>query len=353
MIPPASTHEPKDRDFERIREQAIDWIVRRDRGLSAKETQEFLAWTAADARHSAALDRSTWTWGKLQMPDEVRTHESFKGLARSPWRFATTAGLAAACALLIAVWSQRTSPRESTPKTEQVAAVATPVTTRVLSDGSTVRLAEGSEIATSFTPEERRVTVSRGEAYFEVTKDPRRPFVVQASKVRVQAIGTAFAVRLQSGDVDVLVTEGTVAVGAGTEPPTSDANSQGTQSSSTPAQSPTQVTAGHRAMVRIPPVGEQPVTVVTILNKSEMSRLLHWRESLIEFDGASLRMIAQQFERRTGAKIEFADATVGETRLGGSFPPHDLDGFLALLGENYGIQASRRSDGRIVLSKSP
>jgi ferric-dicitrate binding protein FerR (iron transport regulator) len=157
---------------------------------------------------------------------------------------------------------------------------------------------------------------------------------------------------MKPGDVDVLVTEGIVAIQTESEPAASEVTKGGTTSAVTAVRPPTTVIAGQRASVRIA-VGEEPQTVVIPLNPSEMSGLLQGRESLIEFDGATLRMIADQFERRTGAKIDFADMTVGGIRLGGSFPPHDLEGFLALLGENYGIKATRRADGSIVLGRSP
>jgi transmembrane sensor len=342
---------PEDLHSERIRDQAIAWIVRQDRGLSAQEAKEFLEWCSADPRHSAAIDRSSWAWGKLQVPGRERRERVFTNRTRMSWAVAAMTGMAAAGALFFGLWSQRPALPDGAPKTEFVAATF-PVATRVLSDGSTVRLPKGSEITTSFSPQERRVTVSRGEAYFEVTKDVRRPFVVLAGQVNVRAVGTAFAVKLKPGDVDVLVTEGIVAIQAEIEPAASGVTKDGTTSTLTGVRPPITVIAGQRASVRIA-AGEEPQTVVIPLDPSEMSGLLEGQESLIEFDGATLRMIADQFERRTGAKIDFADETVSGIRLGGSFPPHDLEGFLALLGENYSIKATRRADGSIVLGRSP
>jgi transmembrane sensor len=357
MKTPDHFNEPEDLHVERIRDQAIAWIVRRDRGLSAQETKEFFEWRSADPRNSAAIDRSSWAWGKLQVPGRERRERVFTDITRVPWAVGAISGMAAAGVIFLGIWSQRPALPDGPPKTEFVAATF-PVTTRVLSDGSTVRLPKGSEITTSFSPQERRVTVSRGDAYFEVTKDARRPFVVVAGQVHVHAVGTAFAVRMKPGDVDVLVTEGIVAIQAEIELAVSGVTKGGTTSlvtaggvTPTIVRPPTTVIAGQRASVRIA-AGEEPQTVVIPLNASELNGLLQGQESLIEFDGATLRMIADQFERRTGAKIDFSDITVGETRLGGSFPPHDLEGFLALLGENYGIKATRGADGSIVLGRA-
>jgi transmembrane sensor len=82
-----------------------------------------------------------------------------------------------------------------------------------LEDGSTVTLSADSAIAVSLTPSERQVKLLRGEAFFQVTSDTRRPFKVIASEVQATVVGTQFDVRLAAGDVTVDVAEGLVAVG--------------------------------------------------------------------------------------------------------------------------------------------
>ena len=65
----------------------------------------------------------------------------------------------------------------------------------VLADGTKVFLNAGSEISypVVFAGDKREVKL-QGEAYFEVRKDERRPFVVQAGDVRIQVLGTSFNV---------------------------------------------------------------------------------------------------------------------------------------------------------------
>jgi len=52
----------------------------------------------------------------------------------------------------------------------------------------------------------------RGEAYFEVARDPARPFFVEANAFAVRAVGTAFAVSSRKSEVIVTVAEGVVRV---------------------------------------------------------------------------------------------------------------------------------------------
>jgi transmembrane sensor len=80
-----------------------------------------------------------------------------------------------------------------------------------LPDGSLVELKEGSRIAVDFSAEQRQVRLV-GEAHFQVARDAARPFVVNAQGVMVRAVGTAFSVRVDSDEVQVLVTHGSVHV---------------------------------------------------------------------------------------------------------------------------------------------
>jgi ferric-dicitrate binding protein FerR (iron transport regulator) len=56
--------------------------------------------------------------------------------------------------------------------------------------------AEAVQASTTLARAQRRVKVEGGEALFEVAKDTRRPFVVQAAGTEVVTTGTAFVVRL-------------------------------------------------------------------------------------------------------------------------------------------------------------
>src|SRR5690606_39177778 len=82
----------------------------------------------------------------------------------------------------------------------------------VLADGSVVELRPGAQIAVDFTDQVRRLTLISGEAHFQVSKDPTRPSVVAAAGIEVRAVGTAFFVELAAATVEVVVTEGSVAI---------------------------------------------------------------------------------------------------------------------------------------------
>ncbi|MEI2272416.1 FecR domain-containing protein [Sphingobacterium sp. ML3W] len=82
-----------------------------------------------------------------------------------------------------------------------------------LSDGTRVWVNSESELIykANFTENERKVTL-KGEAYFEVAKDTKRPFIIEANDLSIQAIGTAFDINSYKPNAKVLLTEGRLKV---------------------------------------------------------------------------------------------------------------------------------------------
>lgn len=96
-------------------------------------------------------------------------------------------------------------------------------TISTLAEVRTIQLPDGSEVTLNhfssltyperFRQANREVTLN-GEAYFEVAKDPRHPFIVQAEAISVQVLGTHFNIEAYRNDPEVKTTlfEGSVAV---------------------------------------------------------------------------------------------------------------------------------------------
>lgn len=83
--------------------------------------------------------------------------------------------------------------------------------TRTLPDGTVVTLNRGSRLSypQTFGGEVREVTLT-GEAFFEVTPDPTKPFRIKAKGTTVQVLGTSFNVRAYDDNVKVAVKTGKV-----------------------------------------------------------------------------------------------------------------------------------------------
>ena len=346
--------EPDSREARRRAQAAAEWLARRDRGLTAVEQDAFLQWLAEDPRHGEwfALHRRTvGDFGALAQWRPEHSEEANPNLlapTRRPIRWAMPTGLAAAAAIMGAVWWWRETPTAS----ENVSApIAIEIERRILADGSSVELNRGAIVTAAFSATERRVSLVQGEALFEVQKTDPRPFIVRAGNVDVRAVGTAFAVRLEQSTVEVLVTEGRVALVA--EPSSSTApgvpievSAVSNSATVSPAASP-ELVAGQRATVSR--TGGAPPAIVSVTS-AETTRLLAWQPQLLDFSSAPLEAAVREFNRRNRVQFVVGDATLAATPIVASIRSDNVDGFARVLAAMPGIEVERR-DNEIVLRR--
>ncbi|MBI2513967.1 MAG: FecR domain-containing protein [Opitutae bacterium] len=275
--------------------------------------------------------------------DEILRGLESRARRRRHRRLAATGALAAVLALGL-LWTQKFTP----PVAPETTLAATDVVVhaperRTLPDGSVVELRDGAQIEIDFSPEFRRVALLRGEAHFAVAKNPARPFIVRADGVEVRAVGTAFAVQVGQSAVEVVVTEGKVAV----EKP-APASAAATASAPTPAEPPrllASLTAGYRVVVE--KVGAAP-TEVRELAAAEVADRLSWRVPRLEFSGTPLAEVIALFNRHNRTQFVLADAPLGRLRVSGSLRADRVEALVAMVETDFGVRADR-SDGRIVL----
>lgn len=87
--------------------------------------------------------------------------------------------------------------------------------TQNLSDGSSVTLNNGSKLIypNHFSGNQRLVQLS-GEAFFKITHDKTKPFIIKINTVTVSVVGTSFNVKNIKGNTEVIVETGIVKVNA-------------------------------------------------------------------------------------------------------------------------------------------
>lgn len=326
---------------------AAEWFARRDAGLSAEQEQEFQHWLDSDPRHGPALARLDAAWSTFGRPvrtgaaDELFQELEIRATRRRRRRMSAAV---AVLAVLITVGSFWRVPREKMLATAipQTAVILAP-TRQELPDGSVVLLKEGAQIAQSFSGGFRRVELKLGEAIFEVAKDPLRPFLVSAGVVEVRAVGTAFAVEIAGRAVEVLVTEGTVLVGAGER--ALDSSKSGRDGSEFASST---VEAGHRALVDTASSVASPV--VTPVTDTERDAQLAWRNRRVEFSGAPLDEAVALLNRETAdssrMQLDIQGSELKAMRVSGIFRTDNMDAFVLLLEAGFGVRAER--SGRVI-----
>lgn len=342
--------------LEAIDAAAARWVARRDAGLSETEQAQFDLWCAENPLHTEAMERFEGLWSSLGRPRRTGVAPVLQGeldqlrRQRRQRRAGKAAVAAAAFVVLVAVGSWIAVKTGRFPSaSESLAAAHTTILVperRVLPDGSVIELRAGSEVEVDFTVAQRRILLRRGEAHFVVAKNPDRPFIVSAGGIEVRAVGTAFSVQLGDSQVDVLVTEGRVAV----EKPV-------VASAVAPAvgviapEPLAYVDAGNRLEVE---VALQPVAPPEVqpVASAEVAERLAWRTPQVEFSGAPLSDVIDVLNRYQSTPFVLGDPTLATVSVSGLFRADDPDVFTGLLEAGFGIVAESR-DGRTVLSKAP
>jgi len=326
---------------------AAAWLVKRDRGLTPAEQDEYLQWLTADPRHALWIARHERTWTDFDHLVQWRPEHSPEPnpdvLAPSPaprarWHVPAFLAVAASLALGLAVWRPWQPPPSAlaTETHDRSTLVADAYERRTLSDGSVVELNRDTLLELDFSASERRVTLARGEAHFTVAKNPQRPFVVVANSVGVRAVGTAFNVRRSASAIDVLVTEGRVRLERPKAAPQS-------------APEPQELGVRERAVVAF---DADAAPQISRVSEQEKAQLLAWQPELLEFDSAPLERVVAEFNRHNRVRLTLADPELAQMPIVASFRSDNLDGFVRLLTLTAGVQVERRSADEIVLRRS-
>lgn len=330
--------------------------MRKDRELTDRETREFDTRMAEDPTFSDDVEKSAAAWDlldtmTLEAVDEFKLDSAEKPLLLRPvWRELSIAAILMAGFVSLWFFSQERSPRNDLHYVETRSTVD-PWTQR-LPDGSVIRLNAGAKILVKYTPDVRRVDLLLGEAHFTVAKHPDRPFVVTANRMKVQAVGTAFNVRIDIQDIDVLVTEGTVQIASEEVPLSVPDPAVVTHPQSLAGNSDNFVRSGQRAKVSLMGGARDVRVNIMDTNSSVLDESLAWQKTLLTLGGDSLEQIASSFQQKTGVKLIIADPDLNGLRIGGQFPSDNFKGFLQVLKSAYGIEWNERRDGTLVIGGS-
>jgi transmembrane sensor len=362
------------------REAAAAWHDRLHREKVSDETRRaFADWLTESARHMELYESIDRVWTKLQTSAEdpqilALRHETALRLTRRASATGRSLRWVAAAALfvvgvavvtavvrpagehfglasLLDVFRLGGADHYETVTGERLAFA--------LRDGSQVTLDTQSELKVDFTATERIVRLRHGQAFFEVAKDPRKPFVVEVRGRRFVAVGTAFDVRVDGDQVKVTMVEGTVRV----EPPHPEPPSrtgQGIQvrhpdslgGSATPDNQdpPGQLLA----VVATITAGEQLVTNAQRedhVRPADSERSTSWRRGQLVFENTRLADAIAELNRYSDAKIQLEDADLADLRLSGVFATGRPTVFVEAVTAYFPIQITRADDRAVVLSK--
>lgn len=334
---------------ERIDQEAAEWFIKRDRGLSDDESMAYEAWLSADSRHKGRIQWHEQTWQRFSPIEEfddmggVETiSNSSKAVTPPIWvkkYFRAVASVAAVFLVSLIVWGgiNIANSRESVEFESRY--VVSAYENRILADGSILELNKGARVKVRFTEASRSVWLHQGEAHFHVAKDPDRPFIVYAGTTQVRAVGTAFNVKRESELVQVVVTEGRINL------------SQSATVSINKKQAPLfsrAMDVGQVSTIKMDRDAELPV--VETYSYDELTELLAWKPQTLEFTSTPLGDVVMAFNKRNDIQITLADDELETMPIEATFRSENVLAFARLLEVTFELQAERRSQNEIILS---
>jgi transmembrane sensor len=308
-------------------EQAALWAARLDGSeLSAADRTALSAWLEAAPSHRALLSAYCQFSAVLeqQMPllegirDQVAEIPPAPRPAPShPWsRWPLWAGVTLAAAAAVALVLHFAFPNA------RVETIVTPVGQRqslALADGSVVELNAHTSLRVEFSRNERRVRLAAGQAFFTVTPDSARPFLVETPAGTVRVTGTSFDVLAAPATLQVTVEAGTVRV----RPPQAES---------------IDLSPGQQL------VANGSTVTVRQLDDASLQRTLAWRQGLVIFAGTRLDEALAQLARYHGRSFHAAPEIAGHG-VGGRFSLDDLDGFFGGIEESLKVKVRRDENG--------
>ncbi len=196
---------------------------------------------------------------------------------------------------------------------------------RTLPDQTHVTLNRHSKIqyARDFAGKLREVTLS-GEAFFKVTKDAGKPFIVHTPMANVKVVGTAFNVAEGHGELEVSVSEGKVLV-------MTDHDS-------------IYLEPGHTGVIR---PGLNPINVTATADANTWGYATH----NFMFKNTPLRDVLRYLEKSYPCSIELRTRTVGNCRLNATFERDSAENIIRLIAETLDLTLTQHGQAFILDGK--
>lgn len=194
-----------------------------EKTLGAQERQEVEQWLAEDAAHQKIYTDTITIWKHARVEQPYRLLNKQKawemlerqiGFEQAPekakvkrigfgWRTLTAAAASIALAIALFVIFDKPAPLQFAAASEQQHIE--------LKDKSTITLFKDASllVAADFNQKTRTVTL-HGDARFDISKNPGKPFIIHNNDVKVEVLGTSFTIQQRPGFNTVYVHSGKV-----------------------------------------------------------------------------------------------------------------------------------------------
>ena len=316
--------------YEQTCNAALGWVARlRSDDASEEDRQSFALWLGEHRSHRAAMDEALELWDDLGVVRHMQPRVALSTEAANSSRWLPAAVVSAAACLVLAVflWPQL----QSDPVSNQYASAVGERIEVALPDGSLARLNTNSQISVTYTDEERLIELQKGEAWFKVESNKKRPFHVDAGETRVTALGTAFNVYRREKSTEIAVTEGVVRV---------------TELNTIPGRAPTSKILRTNQRLLSQPQGWE------ISTAGDLEQELAWQQGQLVAREMPLPQLIAQLQRYSNTTIFISDPELINRTVSGVFELDDPETSLQALAISLRLEIRPLSDSAVRLIKA-
>jgi len=214
--------------------------------------------------------------------------------------------------------------------------------TVALPDGSSLELNSNSLARVDYSSRRRIIHLDRGEAFFKVAHDARRPFWVTAGGGWVRAVGTEFNVYLRPASLQVTVRDGTVQAGESRD---LRMTAQPDEQKLTPWVT---LTRGQQADL------EASAARKRALSPDELAEAVSWRGGTVYFENRPLAEVVTELNRYSAEQLILEDDALRTLRVGGTFQtgPQGAAALRRMLEQNYDVDVRHQGGDTYLHSPS-
>jgi len=203
----------------------------------------------------------------------------------------------------------------------------------LLPDGSKVTLNSKSSIKypKKFARKNRTVTLD-GEAFFDVTKDAKKPFIVKTSTIEIEVLGTSFNVMAFASDAIVETTLFTGKVKISRKNP-------GTNKIQSVILSPNHKATFYKSEERF------------VMDKVDVTTSTAWQKGELVFENEMFDNVIVKLQRWYNVEITLSDDLKNKHRLTMSIDTESLDETLNIIKKTLPVDYTTANGGVIIYSR--
>jgi transmembrane sensor len=318
-------------EYDAITDAAAHWCMRLHAvDCTAEERLAFEQWRDAHPLHAFEYEAMLEIWDVAEhLPrPEPAVVVPIRQPART-WRQYAVAASVCALALPLTAWTGWNLGW--LPNSYQHFAATDYVRQVTLGDGSQVELNLNTDLTFSNYKDERRVTLKKGEAFFEVSHDLSHPFIVRAGEGKIRVTGTRFNVWMYEDQVKVNLVEGSVLVTSNTQ------------------LSGDGLRLGPSMQARYKHGDYMPQISQTYANDTSLA----WRSGKLILDNLALNEALPLINRYLEKPLMLADSATGSIRVGGIYNIKELNSFASSMPKVLPVFITRNKDGNPVINPMP